>query len=82
MIGPDGRYRPAKSAFGVEGGGDAPLGDQRRQPVVLTVVDLFGFAAARLSEIQRKANVHFKPNGSAALADEVVRAVAPHVTSK
>lgn len=35
--------------------------------------DLYGFAAERLKEIQRPANVHFTPEGSEALAREVAR---------
>ena len=35
--------------------------------------DLCGFADSRLEEIQRPANVHFTPEGSRVLAEEVVR---------
>lgn len=35
--------------------------------------DLCGFADSRLDEIQRPANVHFTPDGSRVLAEEVVR---------
>jgi hypothetical protein len=37
--------------------------------------DLYGFANARLSEIQRPRNVHFTPEGSKALAKEVAKAI-------
>jgi len=35
--------------------------------------DLYSFALARLEKIQLPANVHFTPEGSAALADEVAK---------
>ena len=41
----------------------------------IQVVDLYGFAKPRLTEIQRKANVHFTKEGSAALADVVAKAI-------
>lgn len=41
----------------------------------IQVVDLYGFAKPRLAEIQRKANVHFTKEGSAALADVVAKAI-------
>ena len=37
--------------------------------------DLHAFAASRLDKIQREANVHFTPEGSAALADQVANAI-------
>ena len=37
--------------------------------------DLYSFALARLEKIQLPANVHFTPEGSAALADEVAKEI-------
>jgi len=37
--------------------------------------DLYSFALARLGKIQRPVNVHFTPEGSAALAGEVARVI-------
>ena len=37
--------------------------------------DLFAFAQPRLEEIQRPANVHFTPEGSEELAEEVAEAI-------
>ncbi len=37
--------------------------------------DLFAFARPRLAEIQRPANVHFTPEGSARLAERVAGAI-------
>lgn len=37
--------------------------------------DLYGFAMARLDRIQKQADVHFTPEGSEILADDVVRAI-------
>jgi len=41
----------------------------------VAVDDLYGFAKPRLKEIQRPANVHFSPDGSKALAEEVAKSV-------
>ncbi len=41
----------------------------------VVVDDLYAFAKPRLAEIQRPANVHFSPEGSKALAEEVARSV-------
>ncbi len=37
--------------------------------------DLYGFAKPRLSEIQRPRNVHFSPEGSKALAEQVAKSL-------
>lgn len=37
--------------------------------------DLYGFALARLKRIQKPADVHFTPEGSAILAEDVVRVI-------
>lgn len=39
----------------------------------VAINDLFAFARPRLKEIQRPVNVHFTPEGSRALAEQVVR---------
>jgi hypothetical protein len=41
----------------------------------VAINDLYAFAKPRLAEIQLPANVHFSPNGSVALAQEVARAI-------
>jgi acyl-CoA thioesterase-1 len=41
----------------------------------IAVNDLYTFALARLAQIQRPANVHFTPEGSAVLARQVARAI-------
>lgn len=43
----------------------------------VAINDLYAFAAARLDKIQRPANVHFTPNGSKQLAEQVVRHIRP-----
>jgi hypothetical protein len=41
----------------------------------ITVNDLYAFALPRLTELQKPANVHFKPEGSQALAKQVANAI-------
>lgn len=41
----------------------------------VAVNDLYGFAMVRLAKIQRPANVHFSPEGSKSLAEQVVKAI-------
>jgi lysophospholipase L1-like esterase len=41
----------------------------------VAINDLYAFAKPRLAEIQLPANVHFSPDGSAALAQKVARAI-------
>lgn len=41
----------------------------------IRIVDLYGFAKPKLTEIQRPANVHFTPEGDAALAGVVAKAI-------
>jgi arylsulfatase A-like enzyme len=43
----------------------------------VAINDLYAFAAARLDKIQRPANVHFTPDGSEQLAQQVVRHIRP-----
>ncbi len=42
--------------------------------------DLYAFALPKLKEIQREANVHFSPEGSAVLAQEVARQIQKQLT--
>jgi acyl-CoA thioesterase-1 len=48
----------------------------------IEINDLYAFAKTRLSEIQRPANVHFTPEGSAALAERVAVAIAQALTDR
>lgn len=45
----------------------------------VAINDLYSFALPRLKEIQRPANVHFTPAGSAALAERVVTSIREHL---
>jgi len=47
----------------------------------VAINDLYAFAAPRLERIQQKANVHFTPEGSEALAEEVARRIAETLNS-
>ncbi len=44
--------------------------------------DLYAFALPRLKEIQRPANVHFSPEGSKVLAEQVARSILDALTQK
>lgn len=48
----------------------------------VTVLDLYGFAAAKLDKIQRPANVHFTDEGSEALAGPVAAGIAAALGAK
>ncbi len=56
---------------------DVPLYNQLAAEVMkeagIPTHDLYTFALERLDQIQRPADVHFTPEGSAVLADEVAR---------
>ena len=41
----------------------------------IAINDLYGFVQPRLKELQQNANVHFKPAGSSALAEQVAAAI-------
>ena len=41
----------------------------------IAIDDLYAFALPKLKEIQRPANVHFLPEGSKVLADQVAKAI-------
>ena len=42
----------------------------------IPIDDLYAFAKPRLAEIGRKADVHYTPKGSAALAAQVAKAIS------
>jgi len=46
------------------------------------VNDLYEFAKPRLAEIQRRANVHFTPEGSAVLAKQVAATIRQHLPKR
>jgi acyl-CoA thioesterase-1 len=48
----------------------------------VAIDDLYGFALPRLAEIQLPANVHFKPEGSKALAGQVAASIMKVLNSK
>jgi acyl-CoA thioesterase-1 len=48
----------------------------------IPVDDLYGFSIGKLEKIQRPANVHFTPEGSRMLAEEVVKAISRQLKKK
>ena len=48
----------------------------------IAVDDMFAYSNARLKEIQRPANVHFTPEGSRYLAEQVVKAIEAKLPKK
>src|SRR6478735_8146675 len=48
----------------------------------VAIDDLYSFALPRLAEIQLPANVHFKPEGSKQLADQVAASILKALDSK
>ncbi len=48
----------------------------------IAIDDLYAFAKARLKEIQKPANVHFTPEGSRALAEQVVQSIKTALEAK
>jgi lysophospholipase L1-like esterase len=70
---PEGKLSPLRKP------GDEVLFNQAALRVMMThkipIVDLYGFAKPRLTEIQTQANVHFTKEGSAALAELVAKAI-------
>lgn len=48
----------------------------------IAIHDLYAFAKPRLDSIQRKANVHFTPEGSEALAEQVAGAIRQALSRK
>jgi len=48
----------------------------------VAIDDLYAFALPRLAEIQIPANVHFKPDGSKQLADQVAASILKAIDSK
>lgn len=68
-----------------EGAGGRVVGDSAKYNAIAAKVmadnniptdDLYAFAKPRLKEIQKPANVHFSPEGSEALAKEVVASIS------
>ena len=48
----------------------------------IPVDDLYGFSLGKLEKIQRPANVHFTPEGSRMLAEQVVKAISRQLKKK
>jgi acyl-CoA thioesterase-1 len=70
---PDGKLSPWRSDEDVVKYNEAALRVMRQHGVAVN--DLYGFCKPRLQELQLPANVHFKPEGSKALAGEVARSI-------
>ena len=70
---PEGELRPRRIPADVERYNAAAKRVMQKHGI--PIHDLYAFALARLGEIQRPVNVHFTPEGSAALAGEVVRVI-------
>ena len=70
---PEGELRPRRIPADVERYNAAAKRVMQKHGI--PIHDLYEFALARLGEIQRPVNVHFTPEGSAALAGEVVRVI-------
>ena len=48
----------------------------------IAIDDLYAFALPKLAELQLPANVHFKPEGSKQLADQVAASILKALDSK
>ena len=68
---PDAKVRPQRIPADVVSYNAAAKRVMQKHSV--SIHDLYSFALARLEKIQLPANVHFTPEGSAALADEVAK---------
>ena len=68
---PDAKVRPQRIPADVVNYNAAAKRVMQKHSV--PIHDLYSFALARLEKIQLPANVHFTPEGSAALADEVAK---------
>ena len=68
---PEAKVRPKRIPADVESYNAAAKRVMQKQRV--PIHDLYSFALARLEKIQLSANVHFTPEGSAALAHEVAK---------
>ena len=68
---PDAKVRPQRIPADVVSYNAAAKRVMQKHSV--PIHDLYSFALARLEKIQLPANVHFTPEGSAALADEVAK---------
>ena len=71
---PEGKLNPPRRVADVTSYNQAAL--RVMQEAGVTVNDLHAFALPRLAEIQLPANVHFRPQGSAQLAQPVSKAIA------
>ncbi|MCL4201420.1 MAG: hypothetical protein KJ000_02925 [Pirellulaceae bacterium] len=58
------------------------IADKIMQEHGVAVNDLYAFAKPRLAQIQLPANVHFTPEGSAALAEQVATAITAALAKK
>ncbi|MFN0102324.1 MAG: SGNH/GDSL hydrolase family protein [Bryobacteraceae bacterium] len=70
---PEGKLSPPRNPGDEVLFNDAALRVMKKHKI--HIVDLYAFAKPRLAEIQGKANVHFTKEGSAALAEVVVKAI-------
>ena len=48
----------------------------------IAVDDLYGLSIGKLEKIQRPANVHFTPEGSRMLAEQVVKSISRQLEKK
>ena len=71
---PEGKLNPPRRVADVTSYNQAAW--RVMQEAGVTVNDLHAFALPRLAEIQLPANVHFRPQGSAQLAQPVSKAIA------
>jgi lysophospholipase L1-like esterase len=68
---PEGRVRPHRDVEDPPRYNEAALRVMKQYKVAIN--DLYGFALPRLEQIQHPVNVHFTPEGSRVLAEQVVR---------
>jgi len=76
---PDGKLSPHRDAEDVERYN--AIARRVMEENGIAIDDLYGFALPRLAEIQRPANVHFTPEGSKALAEQVAASVRKHLAA-
>jgi len=70
---PEGNLAPARSDADTVAYNEAAKSVMDEHEIAID--DLYAFALPRLEEIQRPENVHFKPKGSKALAEEVAKSI-------
>lgn len=70
---------PVPDGTGFRAKGDAVIYNRAAERVMkqhgVPINDLYSFALPRLKEIQRDSNVHFNPNGSELLAEQVAKSI-------